>query len=214
MKSWQNRKPNAGYNLPKDHPHNNTGRDIGFTDDLKQNSKSMDERFNEPISPEKVRIQTDLMEAIKISSEEERLRRLAEAKKGKEEETLQLVCVDWFDEITEGRVIRLHVSNQSSVQGSMRANRMGYWKGFPDLLILKSKEEVIVENEPCDLGDERYIYQTKYHGLLIEFKTATGRLDSNQINTHEILTKDNYLVKVVRSYEQFKEVINDYFKEV
>ena len=73
----------------------------------------MEERFNEPISPEKVRIQTDLMEAIKISSEEERLRRLAEAKKGKEEETLQLVCVDWFDELTEGRIVRLHVSNQA-----------------------------------------------------------------------------------------------------
>lgn len=211
-KRWQNRKPNANWNLDKDHPHNKTGRDIGFTDDLKQNSKSMDERFNEPISPEKVRIQTDLMEAIKISSEENRLRRLAEAKKGKEEETLQLVCVDWFDELTEGRVVRLHVSNQSSVQGSMRANRLGYWKGFPDLLILKPKE--CIKSIDMGFSISNDIAVTQYHGLLIEFKTATGRLDSNQINTHEILTKDKYLVKVVRSYEQFKEVINDYFKEL
>lgn len=209
-KTWQNRKPNANYHLPKDHPHNKTGRDVGFTDDLKQKSKTMNERFDEPISPEKVRIQTDLMEAIKISSEESRLRRLAEAKKGKEEETLQLVCVDWFDELTEGRVVRLHVSNQSSVQGSMRANRLGYWKGFPDLLILKPKNKTVVSNRANVLFDNLV---TEYHGLLIEFKTATGRLESNQINTHEILTKDNYLVKVVRSYEQFKEVVNDYFKE-
>lgn len=211
-KRWQNRKPNANWHLNKDHPHNKTGRDIGFTDDLKERNKTMEERFNEPISPERVRIQTDLMEVIKISSEEERLRKLAEAKKGKEEETLQLVCVDWFDELTEGRVVRLHVSNQSSVQGSIRANRMGYWKGFPDLLILKPRKTQILVDMGC--GTVYHDFVIKYCGLLIEFKTATGRLDSNQINTHEILTNEGYLVKVVRSYEQFKEVINDYFKEV
>ena len=212
-KRWQNRKPNANWHLSKDHPHNKTGRDIGFTDDLKERSKTMEERFNEPISPEKVRIQTDLMEAIKISSEEERLRRLAEAKKGKEEETLQLVCVDWFDELTEGRIVRLHVSNQSSVQGSMRANRMGYWKGFPDLLILKPKNEIKLSGDEHGMFREQYVCVPKYYGLLIEFKTEKGRLDSNQINTHEILTNEGYLVKVVRSYEQFKEVVNDYFRE-
>lgn len=209
MRKWQNRKPNANWNLDKDHPHNKTGRDISFTDDLKKNSKSMDERFNEPISPENVRIQTDLMEVIKINSEKERQGILMDDSK-KEEERLHLACLDWFDEITEGRVVRLHVSNQSSVQGSMRANRMGYWKGFPDLLILKPKNKLVVANQSNVFFDNLV---TEYHGLLIEFKTEKGRLDSNQINTHEILTKDNYLVKVVRSYEQFKEVVNDYFSE-
>ena len=60
---------------------------------------------------------------------------------------------------------------------------------------------------------EQYVCVPKYYGLLIEFKTEKGRLDSNQINTHEILTNEGYLVKVVRSYEQFKEVVNDYFRE-
>lgn len=205
MKRWQNRKPNANWNLDKDHPHNKTGRDIGFTDDLKEKSKSMDERFNEPIDGER----TEQREMCFDASDYQRLQfgdwRLTES-------ALQKWCVSWFDEHYP-RIARSHTANQSNAWKGQDAKNMGYWKGFPDLIICKPKLKV--RTFPDLFGGN---YETKdmiYAGLFVEFKTKknrTGR-SAEQKATHELLSKEGYLVVVVWDYEQFKEVVNDYFKE-
>ena len=206
MRRWQNRKPNANWNLPADHPLNKTGRDVGFTDDLKENSKTMEERFNEPISGER----TEQRELCFDASDYQRMQfgdwRLTES-------ALQKWCVHWFSE-NYPNVVRTHTANQSTAWRGGDAKNMGYWKGFPDLTICKPRIKVRIY--PDLFGGEETVREMLYAGLFIEFKTKQNRTGTSaeQKATHELLTKEGYLVVVVWDYEQFKQVINDYFREV
>lgn len=205
MANWQNRKPNANYHLPKDHPHNKTGRDIGFTDDLKEQSKSMNERFNEPISGER----REQRELCFDASDYDRLQ-FGDWKSS--ESALQKWCVSWFSE-NHPNVVRSHTANQSNAWKGEGAKNMGYWAGFPDLFIAKAKYKTRVHLGL--FGEKETERVLVYAGLFIEFKTKKNRTGTSaeQKATHELLAKEGYMVVVVWDYEQFKEVVNDYFKE-
>jgi len=52
-----------------------------------------------------------------------------------------------------------------------------------------------------------------YHGLRIEFKTVFGKQSSNQKRFEQALIKNGYLYRVIRSLDEFKELINWYLDE-
>ena len=82
---------------------------------------------------------------------------------------------------------------------------MGYEPGTPDMLI-------------CQLGIEKvsnnfsgFLY-IKKNGLFIEFKIGKGKLSENQIQAIEQLQKAGYKVEVVRSFDEFKTIVDNYLK--
>jgi hypothetical protein len=52
-----------------------------------------------------------------------------------------------------------------------------------------------------------------YHGLRIEFKTTNGRQRPNQKRFEQALIKNGYLYRVIRSFDEFKELINWYLED-
>ena len=49
-----------------------------------------------------------------------------------------------------------------------------------------------------------------YHGLFIEMKTAKGRLTNFQTIVHTDLQAEGYLVKIARSWEEAREIVEKY----
>lgn len=50
----------------------------------------------------------------------------------------------------------------------------------------------------------------KWHGLRIEMKTPTGRQSTAQLNYQRAVEAQGYRYEVVRTFEQFIRVIDDY----
>lgn len=117
-----------------------------------------------------------------------------------DESGLQIQCVAWLrdkypDVITSSSMM---VYQRADV---MEKNKlMGYTNGLPDLLILQPNAE--------------------HHGLFVEFKTpktnkkgiTTGRLSDNQIVTGENLRTKGYRVEVIWRFDDFINLINDYYQ--
>ena len=70
---------------------------------------------------------------------------------------------------------------------------MGVRAGFPDLIL-------------C-------IARNGYHGLFIELKTAKGRQSENQKYYQYVLEEQGYRYGVVRSIEEFIQIISEYLSE-
>ena len=49
-----------------------------------------------------------------------------------------------------------------------------------------------------------------YHGLCIEFKTEDGKQSKSQKEWQKAVTEQGYLYVVVRSFDEFKSVIENY----
>lgn len=69
---------------------------------------------------------------------------------------------------------------------------LGYKKGVPDLLV--------------------FVPRGIYHGLCIEVKSAKGRVTRDQKRWHDSLERNGYFVMVPRSFEQAKDLIDQYMK--
>jgi len=75
-----------------------------------------------------------------------------------------------------------------------KLKRMGYSKGTPDIMIFEPRGE--------------------YHGLFIELKTKTGRITPAQLAWIEMLTVRDYYATVCRSFDEAKDTIKKYLKNV
>lgn len=92
-------------------------------------------------------------------------------------------------------VLMFSVPNGADVSANnrIRLSKEGLLPGIPDLWILEKKKG--------------------FSGLLIEFKTETGRLSKEQDNIIKQLTDRNYLVYVCRNHLTAIKIIEDYINE-
>lgn len=113
-----------------------------------------------------------------------------------EEEKLQIGCVRWFERTYPGLVPLLHHSPNEGERTwfeRVKLRQMGMRKGFPDLVLMI----------PCQ----------GYSALCIELKTASGRLSEAQRKEMNYLKMSGKCkVSVVRSENDFRNLINDYLK--
>ena len=109
------------------------------------------------------------------------------------EDTLQKTCVSWFSLQCPKYAKLLHHSPNGGKRNATEAAKfkaMGVRAGFPDLGL--------------------YIARHGYHGLFIELKTAKGRQTDKQKYYQAMLEEQGYLYEVVRSLEEFRNIINKY----
>lgn len=109
---------------------------------------------------------------------------------------IQSECVLWlYNNRPETRGLFYHIRNEVDRPD---ANPM---------LIAKYRAEGLVKGvADCALMMAR----KSYHGLFVEFKTDTGRQSSAQKSWQQIIENQGYLYRVIRSLEEFKELINWY----
>lgn len=114
-----------------------------------------------------------------------------------EEHNLQVACVNWFryQYPIVGKML-IAVGNggkRDAITGAM-LKAEGVLAGVSDLILL--------------------IPNNRYHGLLIEMKTKTGRQSAAQKEWQQDIENLNYYkYVVVRSLEEFMNVINDYLEQ-
>ena len=108
-----------------------------------------------------------------------------------EEEDLQVRLVGWFKYTYPDAIICCTMGGlRLKMQVAIRAKKMGYHKGIPDLLIF----------EPCG----------KYAGLLMEVKTKDGQVSTDQKRTHERLRSKGYFVGVGYGFDECQQFIRGY----
>ena len=114
-----------------------------------------------------------------------------------EEHNLQVACVKWFRYHNPliGKML-IAVGNggkRDAITGAM-LKAEGVLAGVSDLILL--------------------IPNNRYHGLLIEMKTKTGRQSAAQKEWQkEVESLNYYKYVIVRSLEEFINVINDYLEQ-
>jgi len=110
-----------------------------------------------------------------------------------EEDKIQMMLVAWFRlqypkilmTISPGGLI-------TNAKSGNKANKMGYSKGTPDLLILQPSG--------------------KYHGLLIELKSSKGKASPEQIVWLGKLLEKGYYAHICIGFEEAKSVIDGYLQ--
>ena len=111
------------------------------------------------------------------------------------EESLQAACVKWFDLQYPKLRLRLHHSPNGGKRNLIEAARfkaMGVRAGFPDLILLVPKGQ-------CPF-------------LGIELKASKGRQSEAQKAYQEEFERMGAKYVVIRSVEEFIQVVNDYIR--
>lgn len=113
------------------------------------------------------------------------------------EEQIQKACIKWFDLKYSKYKLLMHSSPNGGKRNAIEAakfKQMGTRAGFPDLIFLKSNN--------------------KFNFLAIELKTKTGRQSENQKAYQKEFESIGAKYVVVRSLDEFIEVVTDYLKDV
>lgn len=107
------------------------------------------------------------------------------------ESLIQRSCVMWFRLCYPDSVIFAipNGGNRSAVTGAM-LKAEGVLAGVPDLFIMAARGDV--------------------HGLFVEVKTAKGVVQQSQIDFADKAHKAGYSVAVVRSFDDFREIVTEY----
>lgn len=109
------------------------------------------------------------------------------------EDDLQEACVTWFGYQHKNIALLLHHSPNGGFRQYTEAARfkaMGTRPGFPDLVL--------------------HIPRGCYHGLFLELKSEKGRLSDYQKEQLELLSANGYRCEVIRTKEEFIQIIEDY----
>lgn len=144
------------------------------------------------LKPNKKPRQTDL-DYMTVEEKEKYLEYLLRSEPHLEKH-LHLACVTYLrDNYPE--VIINHTRNQPSPHGNQQSVLYGYCKGFPDLFIAHRND--------------------KYGGLFVELKTPRthGAVSKDQMYVHKALREQGYMVEVIWSYQDFKDLINKYLQK-
>lgn len=113
--------------------------------------------------------------------------------RGNEEHKTQCACVRWF----RLQYPRLAPLLFAVPNGGRRDKTTA----------AKLKDEGVV----AGVADMLFLYPcSKYHALCIEMKTAKGRQSANQKTWQDVVTRHGYLYVVVRSFDDFRKLINNY----
>lgn len=114
-----------------------------------------------------------------------------------EEDDLQIACVRWFSMQYPQYAPLLHHSpngGRRNLREAARFKAMDTKAGFPDLFFCHP-------SGCC-------------HGLFIEFKTAKGRQSEAQKQWEAECTRIWYAYEVVRSFDEFVELMNKYIGNI
>lgn len=128
------------------------------------------------------------------------------------ESKLQQACIRWYDLTYPKMKMLLHaVPNggaRSASQGAI-LKREGVRAGVADLFFAKSKFSMPKEN----LNGSNFWWDTsnmQLHGLFIEMKIGKGKQTDAQIAFEKAVTEQGYAYKVVRTFDEFKELITNW----
>lgn len=117
------------------------------------------------------------------------------------ESKLQEACVKWFDySYPQLRQLLFAIPNggaRNVITGAM-LKRQGVRKGIPDLFLSIPKWSKV---------HERYT-----HGLFIEMKAGKGKLTQEQETFRDRVTSNDYRFEVIRDFDSFKKLIEEYLK--
>ena len=124
------------------------------------------------------------------------------------EDSIQMSCVSWFrvahpelarllhHSANEGkrttRIVHTHAGTRVVCSGGARLKAMGMQTGFPDLFLAVPRRGM--------------------HGLFIEMKSATGRLEPSQREMLALLSEQGYATAVCRSLDDFQDVVDSYLQ--
>lgn len=124
------------------------------------------------------------------------------------EDSIQMSCVSWFriahpelarllhHSANEGkrttRIVHTHAGTRVVCSGGARLKAMGMQTGFPDLFLAVPKRGM--------------------HGLFIEMKSETGRLEPSQREMLALLSEQGYATAVCRSLDDFQHVTDSYLQ--
>ena len=124
------------------------------------------------------------------------------------EDSIQMSCVSWF-RVAHPELVRLlhHIANEGKrttrivhthagtrvvCSGGARLKAMGMQTGFPDLFLAVPRRGM--------------------HGLFIEMKSETGRLEPSQREMLALLSEQGYATAVCRSLDDFQHVVDSYLQ--
>ena len=124
------------------------------------------------------------------------------------EDSIQMSCVSWFrvahpelarllhHSANEGkrttRIVHTHAGTRVVCSGGARLKAMGMQTGFPDLFLAVPSRGM--------------------HGLFIEMKSETGRLEPSQREMLALLSEQGYATAVCRSLDDFQDVVDSYLQ--
>ena len=124
------------------------------------------------------------------------------------EDSIQMSCVSWFriahpelarllhHSANEGkrttRIVHTHAGTRVVCSGGARLKAMGMQTGFPDLFLAVPSRGM--------------------HGLFIEMKSETGRLEPSQREMLALLSEQGYATAVCRSLDDFQHVTDRYLQ--
>lgn len=117
-------------------------------------------------------------------------------------------CVSWFriahpelarllhHSANEGkrttRIVHTHAGTRVVCSGGARLKAMGMQTGFPDLFLAVPSRGM--------------------HGLFIEMKSETGRLEPSQREMLALLSEQGYATAICRSLDDFQHVTDSYLQ--
>lgn len=114
-----------------------------------------------------------------------------------EEHKIQCAIVKWFyyayPAYRGGCLFAVPNGGHRNIQTARSLKAEGVTSGVSDLLLLVPKRE--------------------YHGLCIEVKTPVGRQSDNQKNWQRIIEAQGYRYEIVRSLDEFAELVRWYLNE-
>lgn len=114
-----------------------------------------------------------------------------------EEHRIQCAIVKWFyyayPAYRGGCLFAVPNGGHRNIQTAARLKAEGVTSGVSDLLLLVPKRE--------------------YHGLCVEVKTPVGRQSDNQKNWQRIIEAQGYRYEIVRSLDEFAELVRWYLNE-
>lgn len=124
------------------------------------------------------------------------------------EDSIHMSCVSWFriahpelarllhHSANEGkrttRIVHTHAGTRVVCSGGARLKAMGMQTGFPDLFLAVPRRGM--------------------HGLFIEMKSETGRLEPSQREMLALLSEQGYATAICRSLDDFQHVIDSYLQ--
>ena len=122
-----------------------------------------------------------------------------------EESKLQQACVKWFRyQYPSFARLLFAIPNggaRDKATGSL-LKAEGVVAGVPDLFLARpsrSDSDLVID---CD--------NVFYCGLFIEMKAPGGKVTPRQAEMHKLLTAQGYEVAVCRTFDEFKETIENY----
>ena len=114
-----------------------------------------------------------------------------------EEHRIQCAIVKWFyyayPQYRGGCMFAVPNGGHRNIQTARSLKAEGVTSGVSDLLLLVPKRE--------------------YHGLCVEVKTPVGRQSENQKNWQRIIEAQGYRYEIVRSLDEFVELVRWYLNE-